>query len=476
MILEYLGLDGCGGATLKAIGDKYGLTRERVRQICKGTTRELKRLSSLPPLLQRTLDFVSQRLPAEVGSLEAHLQREGLTRRPFRLEGLVNAVKLLDRRLPFEIEEIDGCRMVVHPERVRMVRRTIVFARKAAARFGVATVADVAARVTEASDAAASAEFVTGVLEGRQGFEWLDRGGGWFWIRSPTKNRVLSRIRKILCVAEGIDVGELRSGIARHYEMDGYAPPRRVLLELCRRLPYCQVEGSLVRAKPGLDWQTILRGTELTMVKILKEYGPIMQRAKFEELCVAVGMKRATFYVYLDYSPVIERYASGVYGLRGASAPPDLIESLIPHRERPTSVRLDHGWTKDRKIWIGYRLSEGMVRNGAFSVPSGLKKFLQGQFTLKAVDGSAMGTVSIRENSGWGLGPFFRRRGGEAGDTLLVVFDLSRQEALISVGDDGLLEPYQVGGLDEASLSHAGPDEVGQACQSPTIQNPHHSE
>jgi hypothetical protein len=84
-----------------------------------------------------------------------------------------------------------------------------------------------------------------------------------------------------------------------------------------------------------------------------------------------------------------------------------------------------------------------MVRNGAFGVPSGLKKFLQGKFTLKAADGDVMGTLSIREHSGWGLGPFYRRRGGEAGDTLLIAFDLSRQEASISIGNEGLLEKYQ---------------------------------
>jgi hypothetical protein len=443
IVVEYLGLDGRGGSTLKAIGEKYGLTRERVRQICDRTRRRIKHLTSVPCLLQRTVDFVSQHLPAEASVIEVQLQQEGLTRSHFRLEGLANAIQLLDRTPVFEFQEIDNRRMVVPPGRTRMVRRTIILAQKAVSRFGVVTVADVAARVTEAVSAPVSAEFVTGVLEGRRAFEWLDREGGWLWFRSLRNNRVLSRIRKILSVAGAIDVGELRSGIARHYAMGGYSPPRRVLLALCRRLPYCQMEDSLIRAKPGLDWQIVLRGTELIMARILKEHGPLMQRAKFEEFCSAAGMKRATFYAYLDYSPIIERYASGVYGLRGASVPPGLAESLIPHYERSPSVRLDHGWTNDRKIWIGYRLSEGMVRNGVFSVPSGLKRFLQGKFMLKTSDGGMMGTVAIRENSGWGLSPFYRRRGGEAGDTLLLVFDLSQGETLVSVGDEGLLEPYQ---------------------------------
>jgi len=38
-------------------------------------------------------------------------------------------------------------------------------------------------------------------------------------------------IEKILAVAPQIDVSELRAGISRNDRMEGFAPPRRVLLE-----------------------------------------------------------------------------------------------------------------------------------------------------------------------------------------------------------------------------------------------------
>jgi hypothetical protein len=147
----------------------------------------------------------------------------------------------------------------------------------------------------------------------------------------------------------------------------------------------------------------------------------------------------------LDYSPVIDRFASGVYGLRGAKVEPGTVESLIPQYQRRASVRLDHGWTGDRKIWIGYRVSEGMLNSGAFSIPGGLKRFLQGSFALNSADGLRIGTLVVKESSAWGIGPFFRRRGGEPGDTLLIVFDLKAKDAHVSIGDDDLLEQYQTG-------------------------------
>jgi hypothetical protein len=174
----------------------------------------------------------------------------------------------------------------------------------------------------------------------------------------------------------------------------------------------------------------------------LKQHGPIMRRVELEDLCMESGIKRSTFFAYLEYSPVIEKFASGVFGLRGAQASPGLIESLIPER-RQTRVLVDHGWTEDGRIWIVYQLSEGMLGGGAFSVPSSVKRFLQGTFVLKAEDGAVMGNLVLKDNNGWGLSPFFRRRGGDPGDHLLLHFNLSSKEVLIRIGDESLVEEYQ---------------------------------
>src|SRR5262249_53076967 len=140
-------------------------------------------------------------------------------------------------------------------------------------------------------------KFVIGVLQSQEHFEWLDKVGGWFWLRTASRNRVTNRIRKILAVGPEIEVSELRSGISRHHAMKGYAPPRRVLLALCQRLPYCHVDGTWIRATQPIDWRHLLKKAEYTMVQILMDHGPVMQRAQFESLCLAAGMNRSTFYV-----------------------------------------------------------------------------------------------------------------------------------------------------------------------------------
>lgn len=41
----------------------------------------------------------------------------------------------------------------------------------------------------------------------------------------------------------------------------------------------------------------------------------------------------------------------------------------------------------------------------------------------------------VKDTQAWGLGPFFRRRGGEAGDLLQIVFDTKQGLASVHLGE-----------------------------------------
>jgi hypothetical protein len=184
-----------------------------------------------------------------------------------------------------------------------------------------------------------------------------------------------------------------------------------------------------------------LAETELMIYRILRKDGPVMQRAKLEERCLQEGMSRSTFYVYLDYSPILARYARGVYGLRGATVAPGLIESLIPVMKRRHRVLRDYGWDDKQRIWLAFRVSDGMINSGVFGVPAAMKRFLDGEFSLTtAGESDPVGVLVVRENGAWGLGPFFRRRGVESGDYLVLRFDVRVGSVTAEVQDGGFAE------------------------------------
>ena len=261
------------------------------------------------------------------------------------------------------------------------------------------------------------------------------------------RNRLLNRINKVLSVSPRINVAELRAGVARdRIECRVFVPPQRVLLELCRQADGYLVDGGTVRTSSPVAWGNTLSETEQILLLALEENGSVMQRKELEELCIGLGMNRSTFSVYLGHSPIIARYAPGVYGLRGAAVEPGLVESLISPRQRGKVLK-DYGWTTDGRVWLGFQLSEAMISSGVFTAPAAMKTFVSGEFPLKVEDGSPIGTAVVQESGAWGLGPFFRRRGGEPGDHLILVFDLAAREAVVHIGDADLLDQFQA--LDE---------------------------
>jgi hypothetical protein len=163
-------------------------------------------------------------------------------------------------------------------------------------------------------------------------------------------------------------------------------------------------------------------------------------------------MNRATFYIYLGYSPVLTKFARGVYGLRGTVVRPGAVEALAPRRLKG-KVLQDYGWTDDGKIWLGYTISEAMLASGVFGIPSAMHSYLAGEYRLRTMNDVHVGAVVAKEANGWGLSPFFRRRDGDPGDTLVIVFDLAKHEAVVSIGDSALLEEFQ--DADDSSASVA---------------------
>ena len=445
IVTRYLGWDGQGGATLQAVGDKFGMSRERVRQICD-IVKTLAATKPFAPVLDRVLSVVAERIPAPASAIENSLVAEGLTAASFSLEGLTRAAEVLGRQLPFVVIGTPGGRIALPPQMKAVANEIVQYARKSVEHWGVTTVEDITAQVAEQLPEPVHSDLVTQILQGHQDFQWLEEAGGWFWLTSVSRNRLLNRINKVLSVSPRINVAELRAGVSRDRGMKGFVPPARVLLELCRQADGYLVEGSMVSTASPVAWGDALGGTEQILLLALGEHGPVMQRKELEELCIDLGMNRSTFSVYLGHSPIVARYAPGVYGLRGAAVEPGLVESLIAPR-RKGRVLKDYGWTTDGRVWLGFQLSEAMISSGVFTVPAAMKVFVTGEFLLKVEDSSPIGTAVVQESGAWGLGPFFRRRGGEPGDHLILVFDPAAREAVVHIGDADLLDQFQA--LDE---------------------------
>src|SRR5260370_33526774 len=92
---RYYGFDGRGGRTLLAVGEEYGLTRERVRQIVDAVTEPLSSPPPTLPMLHRTIAVVGNQFPSAAGEIEAKQKAQRPTSTLFRLERVIKTDELI---------------------------------------------------------------------------------------------------------------------------------------------------------------------------------------------------------------------------------------------------------------------------------------------------------------------------------------------------------------------------------------------
>jgi hypothetical protein len=438
VVAARLGLGGEKPVTLEVASRLGGFSRERARQLEASFRRHVsEEASSWTPALERALRLVQQAAPLPPAAVSDLLRAEGITEHEWAVPALLRAAEVFECRPGFAYEPKTG---LVMPDGLAVpAAKVAAAARKLISHWGTTTVNEV---VIELHTEPPAPEVVAGILEQIPGFEWLGEGRDWFWIKGTARNRLLNQIEKIMSVAGSIDLADLRHGVARHYRMEGFRPPRAVLAKLCEATGLYRVGDDRVYGTEALpDWREILGKIERTMVEILFEHGPVMRKDELEHLAIERGLNKNSTAVYLTYSPVLRRYAPGVWGLRGAPVTAAKVEALIPPRVSH-QVLQDHGWSPDGKVWMAYKISPAGATTGVLGVPGSLKKIARGRFALSAEDGRPVGTA-VLEESIWGLSSFFHRYGVEAGDFVVLAVDLGTNTATIAVGTQELVARFQ---------------------------------
>ena len=244
IVVQYFGWDGHGRRTLEALGREYGLTRERIRQICSRAVKQQRNVEAFAPVLDRAIAFLAERTPMNLAALQAEFDKSRISACRLSIESVCQAARFLGRKLPFATVAVDKGRVVVAAGHARLPAAIVRAAKRAAASYGAAAVADVVAELSARLRAKAPRRLVRKTLESIAGCRWLDAGRRWFQLDStPSAYGLPNMIDKILSVCPRIDVLRMRTALARNGRSRRPLPPPKVLLEFCRhtaRRPRCR--------------------------------------------------------------------------------------------------------------------------------------------------------------------------------------------------------------------------------------------
>lgn len=437
IVSEFLGLFGKKIKTLEQVGHQFGVTRERVRQICQRHADELQSLATMP-ISTALIARMNSLVPCTVKTAEKALCEAKLTETGTSIEAVLKVLQLSGMPSEFVVVMVHRTRVFlanrhrscfdqIQKSMAKLTRWNGCCSRHALLESGSGRESNLDRR-----------RLVSLALRSTKGFEWLDEDRQWFWF--STARKLHRRILRILAVAGRIPLTELRSALRRDLRLRHSMPPVSALQKVCRQLPDCTTDGDTVWSTRPIEPAEVIRGYELEIVHLLIEHGPVIGRKRLQEIATTSGIGMPSLWRVLSFSPTIMRYATGVYGLVGANVSPSLIRSIQESEPKTEGGRQDHGWTLDGKVWLAYRLSDGAADTGVISMPSALSAILNGNYSLRAEGLAHVGKLTVKGSTAWGLSPLFRRLSAEASDTILLTICPKTRSANLKVGDESLLD------------------------------------
>jgi len=316
LVARHLGWDGRPPCSLRQAGAGFHLTRERARQVFAEAL-PLLQADGATPSLDAVLAFVRKRRFELVTEVERQLQQKGLTSGPFSLQGVLTAAHVLGRAPGFDLEQFGAVWFV---GQVSEVGRTILLtAAKQVEHYGATRVSVVVREVSKKSRRQLDRALVRRVLQTRPDIRWLDKSSDWFWLMGPPRNRLRTRVQKVLAATPQLSVSTLREAISRDYVP--LQLPESVLRSFCESLSWCHVNGPNVTASSTPSVGQVVSGGEAITCAILREHGGVMELSELQKQCYEAGVKRANLWRVLSFSPLIRRLDRELYGFIGAADP-----------------------------------------------------------------------------------------------------------------------------------------------------------
>ena len=436
---ERYGVLGEEASTLQSVGDRYGLTRERVRQI---TEKMLERASVIPvetPLIDALIMEIEKSLPAKVNELN-HLYRDflGENLSVYTLDQFCR--EILGKRF-LEFSDTPAGMVVAWDlvayapnedmaKDLRAIRESI---KKMIASCGVAQISWVVGETSAFLGMPLSREEVLKKAKLIGEFEWIHEDAGWFWFGEnyQNRNKLLSIVRKIMSVSqEAVDVSlighALLNSRREHYGEDNHRrqlhiePSVQVITEVLKRISWLDFKQSDdFYSKVTFNPKEILSDIEWKVYDFLTKNGGIASRYSLTEAINEHGDHRQALAFLLNESPIITKVGRGVYMLIGW--PIEMVALSKAINSVGGIARPGYDVDEDGFINFKYELSEYRNRVRIFDVPKAVSRQLKlGAYTMSGFDQPVI--LTRYENGSCRLNQFVRKLhklGMKVGDVFL---------------------------------------------------------
>lgn len=342
--------------TLQAVGDRYGITRERVRQIGDAILAALKTQPMALPALDRLFAAAERVMPMSVDEADEQLRRflgegTGLAAALHFAEDVGVAAPISLRAHRARTNEGYRPVMIVDraPDAATWVNAALAYARRDCTFVGCSSFIRIAGLLALDHAVAVDGEALRTVFREAPGYRALDASATWFTLADSELSAAATRVRKLMAVANGeVDLDTIASALMtddRWLHRDGERglglPPLHVLGRLLAGWSWLAGNAHhRFTARAPIEASSVLSPTEQCVLAAAETRDGVVTRAEIvDAVAHETGASIMAVSLALAQSPTVVRIDNALYAIRGRALSAEGLRNARERRQRALQRR-----------------------------------------------------------------------------------------------------------------------------------------
>ncbi len=323
VLINRFGLDGSPAKTLETIGQKYNVTRERIRQNQENGLRKLKIISPITPILDKVFEELLKSLPVTETEFNKILKEKNLTKQDWDFKGLQDFYETFGTTLDFYVTKLNNIKIITKSSNDNFFTLVLKNVNKRISNTGLFSLSD-CMNFKDIYLNDIKKETVKKIIQTRPLFQWLDDKENYFTYYS-SRNRLSNLITKIAVSSKTANIDNLFKSVKKNYRIDkNISFNKDVFTSFCKACFDCEINDknyinfksseSKLSDHKGYDGN-IIAPNESKIMKLFNDYGPILDWSDLKELSLKVGVSEASLNMIMQFSILFQRIDKATYTL-----------------------------------------------------------------------------------------------------------------------------------------------------------------
>ena len=324
ILINRFGLDGTPAKTLEIIGQKYNVTRERIRQNQVVGLRKLRILKPLTPILDNIFEILLKSLPITEIEFNKILKEKNLTRQDWDFKGLQDFYENFGTKLNFYVTKKNNINVISDGNLNHVFNIILTSINKKISNSGIFSLSD-CMNLKEVYLNNIKKETLKRLVQIKPLFTWLDEKEDWFTFFS-NRNRLSNLVSKAATSKDALDIDELFKKIKNYHRLDNIKYNKEVFISFCKVSFDCELKKDeliFFSSKSKLsDYEgyqgNIVAPNEQKIIELFKDFGPILDWQDLKYLSKTKNVSEASLNMMIQFSVLFQRIDKATYILNGS--------------------------------------------------------------------------------------------------------------------------------------------------------------